>query len=57
MMSGKETAVVSRRGAGANAADLMEVRARDACGCTLDASSCLTNACIAERAGHAAQSR
>jgi hypothetical protein len=57
MMSGKETAEVSRRGAGANAADLMEVRARDACGCTHDASSCLTNACIAERAGHAAQSR
>ena len=34
MMSGKETAVVSRRGAGANAADLMEVRARDARGCS-----------------------
>jgi hypothetical protein len=34
MMSGKETAVVSRRGAGigASAADIMEVRARGACG-------------------------
>ena len=56
MMSGKETAVVSRRGAGAgaNAADLMEVRAYGACGWM----RCMRLTCgLAERAFTAHEKR